>query len=264
MHRLSPCDIGTRDFARMGEGLAVSTPQPPWGPPGPEPRNWRAGPPPSGGPAWDQLFELDDVRRPVPRQQNSPWGPKLVLGAIALVVVVVIAAVVGWLLTRDSDERSSAPTSSVAPTPSVDPEVAQAQSRLSSLLPNGYSQGSCEPTKPTAGGLAALSCKQNTDAGGPVVATFTLAKDKAGLDSALNNVIGGSTVVECPGRIQSPGPWRRNATPQQVSGTVFCGYVGRQPVVAWSDVARLLVGEVHGRADGSPLTELYAWWSSHS
>jgi hypothetical protein len=248
----------------MGEGIGVSTPQPPWGPPGPDPRDWRAAPPPSGGPAWDQLFELDDARRPVARQQNSPRGPKLVLGAIALVVVVVIAAVVGWLVTRDSNEHSSAPTSSVSPTPSVDPEVAQAQSRLSGLLPAGYSPGSCEPTEPPPGGLAAVSCKQNTDAGGPVAATFTLGKDKAALDSALGKVIGSSTAVECPGRIQSPGPWRRNATPQQVSGTLFCGYVGRQPVVAWSDVAKLLVGEVRGGADRPPLTELYRWWSSHS
>jgi hypothetical protein len=27
-----------------------------------------------------------------------------------------------------------------------------------------------------------------------------------------------------PGRHQSPGPWRRNATPQQVSGTLVCSY----------------------------------------
>jgi len=32
----------------------------------------------------------------------------------------------------------------------------------------------------------------------------------------------GSTIVTRPGNIQSPGPWRRNATPQQVSGTLVC------------------------------------------
>lgn len=241
----------------MGEGLGVNTPQPPWGPNGPDPRDWRAAPPP-GGPAWDQLFELDDIRRPVPRQRENGPGPKLALGAIALVVVIVIAALVGWLVTRDSGETSTTATSS------VDPTVAQAQSRLAALLPAGYPEGSCEQAQPVEGGAAAMSCKRNTDAGGPTAATFTLAKDKAALDAALNGVVGASTTVECPGRIQSPGPWRRNATPQLVSGTLFCGYVGSRPVVAWTDNAKLLLGEVRGETGGPALTDLYAWWSSHS
>ncbi|MGH3581705.1 MAG: hypothetical protein ACRDUB_08950, partial [Mycobacterium sp.] len=82
----------------------MSAPQPPWGPQGPDPRDWRAAPPPPGGPAWDQLFELDDVRRPLPGQRDGGGRPKAVLGAIALIMVVVIAAVVGWLATRDGTE----------------------------------------------------------------------------------------------------------------------------------------------------------------
>ena len=74
----------------------------------------------------------------MPGQRDGGRSPKFVLGAIALVVVVIIAAVVGWLAMRDSSETASAPTSS------IDPSDAQAQSRLLSLLPAGYPQGICE------------------------------------------------------------------------------------------------------------------------
>lgn len=238
----------------------MTTPQPPWGPSGPDPRQWRPPPPPPDGQAWDQLFELDDTRRPVPRQRDNGRDPKLVLGVIALVVVIIGAAVIGWLATRgDAGSETSSTTTS-----SVDPEKARAQERLSNLLPAGYPPGSCGPTEPADGGAAVMSCGQNTDAGGPSSATFTLSTGKAALDAALRDVINGSTTVECPGRIQSPGPWRRNATPQQVSGTLFCGYQGSTPVVAWTDDEKLLFGEVRGRTTGPSLVDLYAWWSSHS
>lgn len=238
----------------------MTTPQPPWGPSGPDPRQWRPTPPPQGGQAWDQLFELDDTRRQVSRQRDGGRGPKLVLGVIALVVVIIGAAVIGWLATRGDAGGETTPTT----TSSVDPENAQPQARLSDLLPAGYPPGSCEPTEPADGDAAVMSCGQNADAGGPSSATFTLTADKAALDAALRDEINGSTTVECPGRIQSPGPWRRNATPQQVSGTLFCGYQGSTPVVAWTDDEKLLFGEVRGRTIGPSLVDLYAWWSSHS
>ena len=39
---------------------------------------------------------------------------------------------------------------------------------------------------------------------------------------AFGAVVGDMQVVNCPGNIQSPGAWRRNATPQLVSGTLVC------------------------------------------
>lgn len=196
----------------------------------------------------------------MPRQRDSGRGPKLVLGVIALVVVIIGAAVIGWLATRgDAGGETTSTTTS-----SADPEIARAQARLAGLLPAGYPPGSCEPTEPADGDATVMSCGQNTDAGGPSSATFTLSTGKAALDAALRDVINGSTTVECPGRIQSPGPWRRNATPQQVSGTLFCGYVGNTPVVAWTDEEKSLLGEVRGKTAGPSLNDLYAWWTSHS
>jgi hypothetical protein len=71
-------------------------------------------------------------------------------------------------------------------------------------------------------------------------------------------------VVNCPGNIQSPGPWRRNATPQQVSGTLVCGLQASRPTLAWTDDIVLLLGVVRADATGPTLDQLYAWWSTHS
>lgn len=67
-----------------------------------------------------------------------------------------------------------------------------------------------------------------------------------------------------PGNIQSPGPWRRNATPQQVSGTLVCSYRDGLAAVTWTTEANLLVSDVHADRAGPALNQLYQWWSAHS
>jgi hypothetical protein len=109
-----------------------------------------------------------------------------------------------------------------------------------------------------------VNCEQNSDRGGPLSATYTLATDKAALGAAFDEVVQASDRVNCPGNIQSPGPWRRNATPQKVSGTLFCGLREGRPTVAWTDEARLVLSVAHAGPSGPTLPELYAWWSSHS
>ncbi len=107
-------------------------------------------------------------------------------------------------------------------------------------------------------------CGINSDPGGPTAAIFTLAVDKPALDAGLAGAIRPDSVVICPGNIQSPGPWRRNATPEQVSGTLVCGVQRDIPTVAWSDDQRLLLAVVRSDPPGPALDQLYAWWSSHS
>jgi hypothetical protein len=66
-----------------------------------------------------------------------------------------------------------------------------------------------------------------------------LVAEKASLRPLFDDPLRGSTIVTCPGNIQSPGPWRRNATPQQVSGTLVCSY--GLAAVTWDHRANLLV-----------------------
>ena len=100
------------------------------------------------------------------------------------------------------------------------------------MLPSGYSAGSCEPATTPPHALAKTVCTHNGDPAGPTAATYTLVAEKASLRPLFDDPLRGSTIVTCPGNIQSPGPWRRNATPQQVSGTLVCSY--RLAAVTWT------------------------------
>jgi hypothetical protein len=109
-----------------------------------------------------------------------------------------------------------------------------------------------------------VTCNKNSDPGGPLTATYTLVDNKSALDAALDGIVQASTMVNCPGNIQSPGPWRRNATPDKTSGVLFCGVQDGRPTVAWTDDARLVISKVQSGPQGPTFDELYAWWSSHS
>ncbi|MET0992908.1 MAG: serine/threonine-protein kinase [Mycobacterium sp.] len=191
--------------------------------------------------------------------------PAVFLGAAGLAVVALVGGLAFWLLrpspaTPDSAINTTTPSTAPASTP-ADPE---AQARLNRLLPPGYPPGTCTPIAAPEGVLAKVSCDQNADPGGPPSATYTLVRDKETLRIAFDEVVQTSTVVNCPGGIQSPGPWRHNATPNMISGTLVCGVQQSQPTVAWTDDAKLLVSAVQSGPQGPALDQLYAWWSSHS
>src|SRR5690348_6944557 len=154
--------------------------------------------------------------RPV-RRDNRP----VVLIAVATVAVVALG-VIAWLFWPSSQDSGASDTDAAPTSTTESPE--QAQARLLQMLPPGYAPDSCETVVPAQGALAQVSCGANTDPGGPLTATYTLAADKAAAKDLFDNIISTSSVVDCPGNIQSPGPWRRNATPQQTAGTLVCGF----------------------------------------
>ena len=67
-----------------------------------------------------------------------------------------------------------------------------------------------------------------------------------------------------PGKHHSPGPWRPNATPQQVSGTLVCSYRDGLAAITWTTEANLPLSDVHADRAGPALNQLYQWWSAHS
>jgi hypothetical protein len=210
---------------------------------------------------WSRRFA--DALTVNPRPVHHNRKPIVFFGVVALVAVVVVGAVVFWLLRPSpaSQNAGSGSTTSVNPSPSKD---ADAQERLLRMLPPGYPSGSCRATTTSEDALAQVNCDKNSDKGGPLSARYTLVRDKAALDAALNDVVTGSTRVNCPGNIQSPGPWRRNAAPDTVSGVLYCGVQDNRPTIAWTDEARLVVSEVQSGPQGPTFDELYGWWSSHS
>lgn len=211
--------------------------------------------------AWPRQFEPLTVNpRPVRR------GPKpiVLLGAVALLLVVVVGGLAFWQLRSSPAAPSSLSIDSTTSTTASTSTDREAQARLLRLLPAGYPSGSCKPVAAAEGVLAEVNCARNIDPGGPLSATYTLVSDKAALDAAFDDIVRASTRVNCPGNIQSPGPWRRNATPQKTSGVLFCGIQEGRPTVVWTDVDDLLVSTVQSGPQGPTFDQLYAWWSSHS
>lgn len=199
----------------------------------------------------------------VPRSQVAPPQQKKPgwLIAAAIVGVVIVGIVVWLLIPSGGDTGGEAASTTTTPANTADPE---AEAELRALLPRGYTADACELQTPPTDALAEASCGANTDPGGPPSATYTIAADDTALDTAFNDVVEASTIVTCPGNIQSPGPWRRNATPQKVSGVLFCGMQGSRPVVAWTNTDDSLMAVVKSDAQGPTLDQLYTWWSSHS
>jgi hypothetical protein len=199
-----------------------------------------------------------------PRQVQDNHKPVIFFTTVAVAVIAGVGGLIFWLVRPSADAPDAPSANPTTSSTSASGEADADTQTLMRLLPAGYPAGSCKPVAAPKGVLAQVNCETNSDPGGPMSATYTMVKDKATLDAAFNDIMGASTRVNCPGNIQSPGPWRRNATPQKTSGTLFCGLQADRPTVAWTDDARLLVSSVHAGRQAPTFDELYAWWSSHS
>ena len=196
-----------------------------------------------------------------PRPVRNSRRPVLLL--VAATVAVVALGVLAWLFWPSSDD-SAASSEGVTTTTTQTESPQEAEARLMGMLPKGYAPDACEGVVPPKDALAQVSCTRNADVGGPLSATYTLVKDDESLRAMFDGVVSASSVVNCPGNIQSPGPWRRNATPQQVAGTLVCGFQQSKPTVAWSTDAALMVSKVQSGPRGPNMVQLYTWWASHS
>ncbi|MCV7152313.1 hypothetical protein [Mycolicibacterium pyrenivorans] len=193
-----------------------------------------------------------------PRPVHNDRRPVVLLAAAAVVALGVLA----WLFWPSADDSAESEGVTTTTTQTESPQ--EAEGRLMGMLPKGYAPDACEGVVPPKDALAQVSCTRNADAGGPLSATYTLVKDDESLRAMFDGVVSASSVVNCPGNIQSPGPWRRNATPQQVAGTLVCGFQQGKPTVAWSTDAALMVSEVQSGPQGPNMVQLYTWWASHS
>ncbi len=193
--------------------------------------------------------------RPVHRDRRP-----VVLTAVATAAVVGLG-VLAWAFWPSADGGQD---SADATTTTETEAVQQAESRLLGMLPPGYAEGACEPVVPAKGALAQVSCSENDDPGGPLTAIYTLARDDESLKELFDALVSSSSVVNCPGNIQSPGPWRRNAAAEQVAGTLVCGFQQSRPTVAWTTDADVMMSEIQSGPQGPNMVQIYTWWASHS
>lgn len=210
--------------------------------------------------AWLNQFDAFSLRREAARKRRL----RVVLGAAAAVVLIVLAGVIIGLVRPSQVTTASHGPAKTTPSTTPAAPAVNVQARLMGLLPGGYPAGSCNEATPPKGALAEVSCGLNRDSDGPPAATYTLFSDVAKLDSAFNKIVASSSIMQCPGRIQSPGPWHHNVTPDKSSGMLLCATRQGQPMVTWSNDAALLLSVAKTDPEGPSIQQLYAWWMSHS
>jgi serine/threonine protein kinase len=240
----------------------VQPPQPPSGPFPVPAADARAAPrlAPTDS-VWLNQFDAFRLRREAAQKRRL----RLILGAAAVVVLLTLAGVAVRVLhpsqVSTTAHNTTKPTSSTTTTAAP---AAKVQAQLLGLLPDGYPSGACNQITPPKGALAAVSCAPNTDPDGPPSANYTLFADAAKLVSAFNHIVATGHVMECPGRIQSPGPWHHNATPDKNSGLLLCSIQQGRPTVTWTNDTELLLSVVSTDVEGPSIDQLYTWWMSHS
>ncbi|MGV0747987.1 serine/threonine-protein kinase [Mycolicibacter minnesotensis] len=201
------------------------------------------------------------------RLHNDPAKRKLLLRLGAALIVVV--GLITWMTNRSGSDELAADTDTSqsaagASQPTTTVSSTEAQARLLKLLPSGYPQDACTASAPTGGAIAEVTCGRNTDLDGPPAATYALFPDATALRQSFDNTVQATTVVTCPGRIQSPGAWHRTATPDKTAGTLLCGMRQGLPVLVWTNDANLVIGSLRTERNTPTLEQFYTWWSSHS
>lgn len=244
-----PGSSGSLSFATSPtssvSGPLLTPDNPSW--PGPS-----GAPPPAPQPAG---------RPPSRRGLSRLPGRWLLVGAAALIVLVVLAAQGVWLSLRP--DKSSAPTT-VTSTPAPAPTTgsADALARLLSLLPLGYAPGACRPFLPPKDALARVLCDKNVDAGGPSRAIYTVFGETSTLRHFFDGILRTDIMVDCPGEAKSPTSWHRPDNPQ-LAGMVFCAVQDSSPALVWTNEAELMIGLIQGDPAGPNLDQLHGWWKKH-
>ncbi len=213
-----------------------------------------------------------EIPRPAP--DSSPPRDRdharlLRVGGAALAAVTLAVTVGMWLTSGREDDSAQEPASdpSAAATTSPPTRSPAAEARLLRELPPGYPTDACRAVTPAAGAQATLECSVTPAPDQPqATVTHLLLPSRAALKDAFDQLLSTSTVVLCPGNIASPGPWRRNATPGQISGTLACGFQQDHAIVAWTTDSALRLSTVTAPQTGTDgtLDPIYSWWMMHS
>ncbi len=222
-------------------------------------------PPAEPAPALQPASEPQPTnRRPAPRtaRLRNPW---LLIGAIALVVLLLLAAQGIRLSLRPNSVTTKTTSAAPTTTPSATTPTAgsaDALARLLNLLPLGYAPGACRPFLPPKDALARVICDKNVDPGGPSRAVFTVFGETETLRQFFDGLLRTDIMVNCPGEAKSPTEWHHADSPQ-IGGMAFCAVQESSPSLVWTTEAQLMIALVQGDPQGPTLDQLDAWWKKH-
>jgi serine/threonine kinase PknH len=218
--------------------------------------------------------------------QHSPKNARMtVVGAGAVALLGMLGGMGAWwgaphqgspipqriLVSAVDTTTTVAPADqAVSPVPQALPaaqnttgQLSAAQQQLMGLIPPGYGPNSCQGvTPPATNAVATVDCANNTAAGGPTIARYSLFSDQQGLDNAFNSLSSAVTVQStCPDGTPSPNSWHWNSNPNQPAGQILCGSDSsnsNNAVVAWTENSALFMAG----AEGPNASNLLNWWNN--
>lgn len=136
-----------------------------------------------------------------------------------------------------------------------------AEQQIVTLLPPGYTAGSCIPaSNKFANAIASLDCTDDAHTDTPDYARFTLYNNLDALTADFYASAASMSISPCPDGNPSPGTWNYGPHLATPGGKIVCGTVEDQADVAWTRDSQLLLATVNG---GPSLDDIYLWWQRY-
>ena len=187
--------------------------------------------------------------QPPPARTSAPRRAPLAAAAAA---VIAVLAAIGYFVLRPGGEDQPAAEPAPAPPSRTQP--------LLEIVSGHHPSGSCAG-RDEADEVVVSCTEDGIDV--PASATYRQVGSPDELAAVFDRAVKDLDVVTCPGRIQSPGPWRR-AGATSPAGTVVCGTRGEIPTVAWTTDEHNLLSVISTDPSRRALDVLYTWWSQNS
>jgi hypothetical protein len=131
---------------------------------------------------------------------------------------------------------------------------------LAATLSKGYGLNNCTAQNLTSGELAALTCGQSPDPGGPVQAKYILFSTGDDLAGSFKASIKDDTLTTCGDAGQSPTTWHQGSATSS-AGQVACGTYQNGAEIIWTTDAKNVLSYI--RASNNDVPTLYQWWRAN-
>jgi hypothetical protein len=135
---------------------------------------------------------------------------------------------------------------------------------LADSLSKGYGLDNCTAQPITNGELAALTCGQSPDPGGPVQAKYTLFGSSDDLAGSFKASIKDEVQTACGDSGQSPTTWYQGSSgeplfePNPTAGQVACGTHQNAAEIIWTTDSKNVLSYIRG--SNTDVGALYQWW----
>ncbi|HTX94104.1 MAG TPA: serine/threonine protein kinase [Mycobacterium sp.] len=131
---------------------------------------------------------------------------------------------------------------------------------LAAALSKGYGLNNCTAQSISGNQLAALTCGQNPDPGGPVQAKYYLFSNTDAMNAFFTTNIKDDVLTSCgTNSTRSPSPWHQGSATN--TGQMACGTYQNAAEIIWTNDAKHVLSYIRG--SNTDAASLYQWWQAN-